>query len=403
MFLSVDCIQLGFLSRNVAKWVSPLWDCGFFKFSGYVCPKEVLAAALGESCNKVQLILNVSEGHRFKDMSKMMQPEQIVAFCSLIASIQRCYGLWRLQEVLNRYRWPESLKSEIIYSASSIGSSINSKFLADFSSAVGKKSLQHFDSEESDPEWGCWNASEELKNPSVRIIFPTIERVKNAYNGILPSRYILCFTEKTWQRLKTSNILHDAIPHPHERIGHPMHIKVMRRCFWSGRDAPSVGWVYSGSHNFSAAAWGRQISNPFRTKADRPKKEDPSVNYGLHICNYELGIIFTFPPTENNGCLEVKSTKLDDIILPFVVPAPKYRSSDRPATKQAMREVMVELAEREKEKHTEEEMMDELDDEEEYVELPEELEATNYVEQENEDEKAYADILWSQVDLSQSS
>ncbi|KAL3001504.1 hypothetical protein AAZX31_08G006000 [Glycine max] len=398
-----DCIQLGFLSRNVAKWVSPLWDCGFFKFSGYVCPKEVLAAALGESCNKVQLILNVSEGHRFKDMSKMMQPEQIVAFCSLIASIQRCYGLWRLQEVLNRYRWPESLKSEIIYSASSIGSSINSKFLADFSSAVGKKSLQHFDSEESDPEWGCWNASEELKNPSVRIIFPTIERVKNAYNGILPSRYILCFTEKTWQRLKTSNILHDAIPHPHERIGHPMHIKVMRRCFWSGRDAPSVGWVYSGSHNFSAAAWGRQISNPFRTKADRPKKEDPSVNYGLHICNYELGIIFTFPPTENNGCLEVKSTKLDDIILPFVVPAPKYRSSDRPATKQAMREVMVELAEREKEKHTEEEMMDELDDEEEYVELPEELEATNYVEQENEDEKAYADILWSQVDLSQSS
>ena len=127
MFLSVDCIQLGFLSRNVAKWVSPLWDCGFFKFSGYVCPKEVLAAALGESCNKVQLILNVSEvcwifgcvfyrmncyvpyicymiyvtlqGHRFKDMSKMMQPEQIVAFCSLIASIQRCYGLWRLQEI----------------------------------------------------------------------------------------------------------------------------------------------------------------------------------------------------------------------------------------------------------------------------------------------------------------
>ena len=48
-------------------------------------------------------------------------------------------------------------------------------------------------------------------------------------------------------------------------------------------------------------------------------------------------------------------------------------------------------------------MMDELDDEEEYVELPEELEATNYVEQEKEDEKAYADILWSQVDSFQSS
>ncbi|TKY60505.1 Tyrosyl-DNA phosphodiesterase 1 [Spatholobus suberectus] len=395
-----DCVQLGFLPRNVAKWVSPLWDAGFFTFSGYVCPKEALAAALGENCKKVQLILNVSEGHNFKDMSKMMQSEQIVAFCSLIASVQRCYGLRRLQEVLSRYRWPESLKSEIIYSASSIGSSVNSKFLAAFSSAVGKKSLQHFDSEESDPEWGCWNASEELQDPSVRIIFPTIERVKNAYNGILPSRYILCFTEKTWQRLKTLDILHDAIPHPHERIGHPMHIKVVRRCFWTGRDAPSVGWVYCGSHNFSAAAWGRQISNPFRTKADGPQKEDPSVNYGLHICNYELGIIFTFPPTGNDGCPKVKSTKLDDIILPFVVPAPKYGSSDQPATKQAMRDVMVELTEGEREKHTEE-MMGELD-EEEYVELPEELEETNY-EQEKEEEKEYTDILWSQVDSSQSS
>nr|KYP48979.1 hypothetical protein KK1_029279 [Cajanus cajan] len=398
-----DCVQLGFLPRDVAKWVSPLWDSGFFTFSGYVCPKEALAAALGENCKKLQLILNVSEGHHFKDMSKMMQAEQIVAFCSLIASIQRCYGLWRLQEVLNQYRWPESSKSEIIYSASSIGTSINSKFLAAFSSAVGKKSLQHFDSEESDPEWGCWNAREELKNPSVRILFPSIERVKNAYNGIFPSRHILCFTEKTWQRLKTLDILHDAIPHPHERIGHPMHVKVVRRCFWSGRDAPSVGWVYCGSHNFSAAAWGRQILNPFRTKADAPQKEDPSVDYGLHICNYELGIIFTFPPTENNICPEVKSTKLDDIILPFVVPAPKYGTSDQPATKQAMREAMVELAEREREKHTEEEMMEELDDEEEYVELPEELEATNYVEQEKEEEKEYADILWSQVDSSQSS
>ncbi|QCD84925.1 uncharacterized protein LOC114178827 isoform X1 [Vigna unguiculata] len=393
-----DCVQLGFLPRDVAKWVSPLWDAGFFTFSGYVCAKEALAAAMGENSKKVQLILNVSEGHYFKDMSKMMQSEHMVAFCSLIASTERCYGLWRLQEILNRYKWPEALKSEIICSASSIGSSINSKFLAAFSSAVGKKSLQHFDSEESDPEWGCWSASEELKNPSVRILFPTIERVKNAYNGILPSRYILCFTEKTWQRLKTLDILRDAIPHPPERIGHPMHIKVVRRCFWSGRDAPSVGWVYCGSHNFSAAAWGRQISNPFRIKAEGPKKEDPSVNCGLHICNYELGIIFTFPPTENNGRPKVKSTELKDIILPFVVPAPKYGSSDRPATKQAMREVMVELAERENEKRTEEEMMEELDDEEEFVELPEELEATNYVEQEKEEEKEYADILWSQVD-----
>jgi hypothetical protein len=32
-------------------------------------------------------------------MSKMMQSEQIAAFCSLVALMQRHYGLWRLQEV----------------------------------------------------------------------------------------------------------------------------------------------------------------------------------------------------------------------------------------------------------------------------------------------------------------
>ncbi|WJX47851.1 hypothetical protein P8452_34493 [Trifolium repens] len=390
-----DYVQLGFLPRNVAKWVSPLWDAGFFAFSGYVCPKEALAAALGENCQKVQLMLNVSEGHHFQDMSKMMQSEQIAAFCSLIALMQRHYGLWRLQEVLNQYRWPESLKSEIVYGASSIGS-VNSKFLAAFSAAAGKKSLQHFVSEESDPEWGCWNAREELKNPSVKIIFPTIQRVKNAYNGILPSRRILCFSERTWQRLKTLDVLHDAIPHSHERVGHPMHTKVVRRCFWSRKGTPSFGWVYCGSHDFSAAAWGRQISNPSGTKTDGPHKGDPSVNSGLHICNYELGIIFTFPPKENNDFTKAKSTKLDDIILPFVVPAPKYGSQDRPATKLAMREAMTELAEREGEKQAEEEMMEEILEEE------EEIEEINCVGEEKEEEKAYADILWSQVDSSHS-
>ncbi|KAF3952659.1 hypothetical protein CMV_021808 [Castanea mollissima] len=190
-----DCVQLGFLPRNVAKWVSPLWDIGFFRFSGYVCPKEALAAALGRNSVKVQLILHVSQGPHFQDISRMMQPEHVIALCSLIASVRRCSGLWRLQEVLGQYRWPESLESDFIYGASSIGSSMNSQFLAAFSAASGKRSLQSFESEESDPEWGCWSASQESKCPSIRIIFPTIERVKNACNGILPSKRILCFSE----------------------------------------------------------------------------------------------------------------------------------------------------------------------------------------------------------------
>jgi len=61
LFLFADCVQLGFLPRHVAKWVSPLWDAGFFTFSGYVCPKEAVAAARGENSKKVQLMLSVSE------------------------------------------------------------------------------------------------------------------------------------------------------------------------------------------------------------------------------------------------------------------------------------------------------------------------------------------------------
>lgn len=54
-----EFVQLGFLPRNIAKWVSPLWDIGFFKFVGYVYRDEVLAAASCRSNQKVQLMLHV--------------------------------------------------------------------------------------------------------------------------------------------------------------------------------------------------------------------------------------------------------------------------------------------------------------------------------------------------------
>ncbi|GKV17466.1 hypothetical protein SLEP1_g27975 [Rubroshorea leprosula] len=391
----VDCIQLGFLPRNVAKWVSPLWDIGLFVFHGFLYCDEALAAAFGGNNMKVQLILLVSQGPCFSDISKLIQPELFVALCSLIASVQRCVGLWRLEEVLGRYKWPESQESDFIYGASSIGS-VNAQFLAAFAAASGKRSLQLYDSEESDPDWGCWTCSQELRNPSIRILYPTIDRVKNACNGIHPSRQILCFSEKTWQKLRTVDIFHDAIPYPHHRVGHPMHVKVARRRFWSKTEASSVGWVYCGSHNFSAAAWGRPISSStgIRTGANSP------LVTRLHVSNYELGIIFVFPPAENKGIRNDNSTNLDDIVLPFVVPAPKYGPEDRPATPQSMREVLRELSERDRdslmEVETTEEMMAEIPCEDEVIE------ATNFVAEEKEEDKSYAELLWIQVDSSQS-
>ncbi|KAH9705765.1 FHA domain-containing protein [Citrus sinensis] len=369
-----DCVQLGFIPRDIAKWVSPLWDIGFIRFSGFISRDEVLAAALEGISKKVELILHVSQGPKFSDISKMMQIEHVVALSSLIASIQRCRGLWRLQEVglevfssFNLDLVDQSRFCIADKCSSSIGS-INAQFLAAFAAASGKKSLRFYDSEESDPE----QVSESL--------------------GIW-----LKTDKKTWQRLRNVDILHDAIPHPHDRVGHPMHVKVAWRRFQSRTDT-SLGWVYCGSHNFSAAAWGRPIQTPSSIKPNGSEKTKSSSSQRLHICNYELGIVFVFPPMEKQSSTGNNTSNLDDIVLPFVVPAPKYRPKDRPATAQAMREALTELYEQQRSIIVEpaEEMM-EIPDEE------EELEATDYVGEEKEEEKAYADKLWSEVDSSQSS
>ncbi|PKA65403.1 tyrosyl-DNA phosphodiesterase 1 [Apostasia shenzhenica] len=98
----VDCVQLGFLPRDVAKWVSPLLDNSFLELSAFIHPKEALAAALDGKHAKVQCLLCVIEGPNFSKTSRLILPEHLSALCSFIASIQRCLGLWRLQEVCTR-------------------------------------------------------------------------------------------------------------------------------------------------------------------------------------------------------------------------------------------------------------------------------------------------------------
>ncbi|XP_019188818.1 PREDICTED: uncharacterized protein LOC109183063 isoform X2 [Ipomoea nil] len=392
-----DCVQLGFLPKDVAKWVAPLSDVGLFSFSAYIYPEEVLGAALEGSNNKVKLLLHVFQGPSFSSISNITSTEHISATCSLVRALQRRFGLWRLHEVLGQYKWPEHTENDFVFGSSSIGS-INAQFLAAFSAAAGKRSLRCSESEESDPDWSCWSASQEIRNPSIRVIFPTAERVKSSKSGILSSRRILCFSEKTWQRLKPVGILHDAIPCPSHRDGIPMHVKVARRRFQSKADVPSFGWVYCGSHNFSAAAWGRPISGPLDRKANNNMRSNSVLGSRLHICNYEIGVVFIVPPTDTGDYANSEAKLLDDIALPFLVPAPKYKPTDWPATPRAMKEALAELSEREKHilesaaisgEWMEEEIPDEND---------EILEDTAYVAAEKEDEKAYADRLWCQVD-----
>ncbi|XP_010250426.1 PREDICTED: uncharacterized protein LOC104592681 isoform X5 [Nelumbo nucifera] len=348
--------------------------------------------------------MHVLSGPNFSEIQKVMKPEHVPAICSLVASVQRCFGLWRLQEVLGRYKWPESLETDFVYGSSSIGTSVNANFLAAFSAAAGKRSFQFSESEESDPEWGCWNASQELRSPSMRIVFPTIERVKGSSCGIWPSRHVLCFSERTWQRLRNVGIFHDAIPHPSERIGYPMHIKVARRRFQRTTDGASFGWVYCGSHNFSPAAWGRPMCNTSGLKADEAAGATCALGSKLHICNYELGIIFIIPPLDKINGTNHKTSSVDDIILPFIMPPPKYQPEDRPATGQAMKEALLELAKLEKEKLTAKVNIEDLMDEEFPDEEEEEgntVEVMHYVVEEKEEENAYARTLWSQVESTQ--
>ncbi|KAK9108665.1 hypothetical protein Syun_024676 [Stephania yunnanensis] len=398
-FSEGDFILLGFLPRNVAKWVAPLCDAGLFSFSAFVYPKELLAAALKESNSKVHLILYVSQGPNFPKISCLMKIEHVAALCSLIASIQRCVGLSRLAEVLlGSYQWPEVLETDFIYGSSSIGTSVNPQFLAAFSAAAGKRSTNISDSEESDPEWGQWNVSQELKNPSMRIVFPTIERVKGASCGIHSYRRLLCLSEKTWLGLRWMDIFHDAVPHPDCRVGYPMHSKVARRRFQSKtEESSSFGWVYCGSHNFSPAAWGYPVTAVSKTVGNA---ESSLVGPRLRVCNYELGIIFIVPPPDKLVDAKQRSN-LDDIVLPFAVPSPKYRSIDRPATAQAMRGAFAERRKSDKEVYQGKESAEELMD----VEIPEEeeiVDVAEYIPEEKEEDKAYAEVLWSQINSSSS-
>ena len=166
------------------------------------------------------------------------------------------------------------------------------------------------------------------------------------------------------------------------------------RRFQSRRDASSFGWVYCGSHNFSAAAWGRPIYSSLGRKVNELGKAKSCLGSRLHVCNYELGIVFIFPPTETEDRACKNSMKLDDIVLPFVVPAPKYGPTDRPATAWAMRLALTEPRYQERVNLIE---VEEIPDEED-----ESVEATDFDVEEKEEEKAYAEVLWNHIDSSES-
>ncbi|KAK3015749.1 hypothetical protein RJ639_007876 [Escallonia herrerae] len=384
-------------------------------------------------------------------MAGQIKTAHAVAICSLIAAVQRCAGLWQLQEVMfwvtrnglnivklilfsNSWNLPEiaTLDLDTMLFVSLLRFILNwvgqCAIFGCFSAATGKRSLQHSESEEIDPDWGCWSASQELRNPSIKILFRTIERVKSASSGILASKYILCFSVLT---VNNKLVFTENMATAEKRSMTRFHFlltgldirhmsrkayyfckssvkavctsdAVARRRFQSKADSSSFGWVYCGSHNFSAAAWGRPLSNSLGIKSNRVVRNNPVLASRLHILNYKLGIIFIVPPLDTQVCTNQKGGNLDEIVLPFTVPAPKYRPGDGPATKQAMREALAALAVQDRARYAEATSVGDLMEEEIPDEEEEGFEVANFITVEKEDDKAYAETLWSQVDSSES-
>ncbi|KAH9311861.1 hypothetical protein KI387_026896, partial [Taxus chinensis] len=297
--------------------------------------------------------------------------------------------------VLAQYKWPNSVETDFIYGSSSIGMSLDARFLAAFSAAAGRKSTPYTASDDTDPEWGCWNAQHESEDPSIGIVFPTIQRVKSGKDGTLPYSNLLSFAESTWERLKSAKILHDAVPYPRERVGCPMHTKVARRRFQYSSSMPSFGWIYCGSHNFSPAAWGRPMFKPTDSKA--ATSAGLVLGSTLHICNYEIGLIFIVPPPEDPN-LTKDYGDLDNFTLPFVVPAPKYTGSDRPATSKAMHEARIEMLNLQQMDETKAVECLELDIEEAPIEDAHGEGLGKGGQEEEEEERVYAETLWNQFD-----
>lgn len=77
-------------------------------------------------------------------------------------------------------------------------------------------------------------------------------------------------------------------------------------------------FAFIGSHNFSAAAFGRLQKNGTQTQ----------------ISNYELGVLFKPRYYEKNECTNGKIPKI--FPLPFKIPAKKYKEDDMPFIPEAV-------------------------------------------------------------------
>jgi len=116
----------------------------------------------------------------------------------------------------------------------------------------------------------------------IKVIFPTLETVKSSVLGPDGAHTLFC-RSSTWNALNfPRHLFHDGLS---KRTGVLMHTKMILGTFrrrdnsGSSNQSSNRAFLYVGSHNFTASAWGRIL--PW-TKT-KPRR--------LQISNYELGIV----------------------------------------------------------------------------------------------------------------
>lgn len=130
-----------------------------------------------------------------------------------------------------------------------------------------------------------------------KIIFPTVETVKQSSVGIEGFGTIFCKKKDFISPSLPKEILtfYNCTTNPKgSRCKYAMHSKIM-----TVSSSKKIAYVYCGSHNFTASAWGKST-----------KKGSM-----LMISNFEVGVVL------------IKEPK---ICYPYVRPAEKYKATDFP-------------------------------------------------------------------------
>ncbi|KAJ3106081.1 tyrosyl-DNA phosphodiesterase 1 [Phlyctochytrium planicorne] len=112
-----------------------------------------------------------------------------------------------------------------------------------------------------------------MPNPPLKIVFPTVEEVRDSNQGWSAGRSIP-HNEKNWNDHSSylRPLLHRWKGNLAGRNDSMPHIKTFARV---NEDSGDLSWLYIGSHNLSKAAWGTLQSNGAK----------------LYIRSYELGVL----------------------------------------------------------------------------------------------------------------